>query len=134
MASVLPFNQISIGNSVLAEPAVFVYGTGSITMKGEDNAVTTADGKIHNYRSALSPEARCELKGDFRASADTGDAASNGVDTGVAWPTLGSNITLQLVSSRSATPVDIASFGAVVSAEYDAERNTTSVTITGYEE
>lgn len=134
MASVLPFNQILVGSSTLAAPDAFVYGTGSITMRGEDNAVTTADGKIHNYRAACSYEARCELRGDLRTSADTGDAASGGVDTGVAWPTLGGTIKLQLVPSRGGTPADIISFGAVVSAEYDAERNTTSVTMTGFEE
>lgn len=67
MACTFPFNQVKRGSAVLIPPAAFVYGSGSISVKGDDSAVTTADGLIHNYRNAITPEASCEARGDYRS-------------------------------------------------------------------
>ena len=123
MATVLPFNKIILDNVVIAGPDDFIYGSGRLTLKGEDSAVTTADGKIHNYRSALSPEASVELRGNKCAKA-TGQTEK--------WPTAGGAIKLQLASSLSdASPVDVAEFNGIISVEYDAEQNKSTVSITG---
>lgn len=122
MATVLPFNNITIGGVQVAGPDDFIYGTGRINLKGEDTAVTTADGKIHNYRTALSPEGSVEVRGNKCAKA-TGQTEK--------WPTAGGALVLGFVSSSGATPTEVASFSGIISAEYDGEQNKTTLTIKG---
>lgn len=123
MATVLPFNKITIGGTLVAGPDDFIYGTGNLKLKGEDTAVTTADGKIHNYRSALSPEATVEVRGN-KCAKSTGQTEK--------WPTAGGTIVLALASSLSdASPTEVASFSGIISAEYDGEQNKTTLTIKG---
>ncbi len=128
MSCILPFNQIKSGSTVIASPADFVYGTGRLELKGEDSAVTTADGLIHNYRSAVTYSGSCEVRGDKRLALDTGAPASL---SGQTWPTLETPLTLEYVSARSAEPVTVKTFGGLISVEYDSDLNKSTVTITG---
>lgn len=129
MACVLPFNQITIDGTVVASPADFIYGSGSLTLTGQDSAVTTADGQIHNYRAALTPSARCEFRGDARKK-DTGAPETW---TGQTWPTLSGTVKLEYVASRGANATTVRTFSGLVSCEYDSSQNKTSATITGCE-
>lgn len=129
MACRLPFNQITFNGALLAGPADFVYGTGTLNLKGEDQAVTTADGAIHNYRSALTPDASCELRGDKRLSA-TG-APSTWL--GKTWPSVAGAVKLEYVASRGAAAETVKEFTGILSAEFDSSTNKTSVNITGCE-
>lgn len=110
MSSVLPFDNASLG-AVDVPADEFVHGSGSITLKGEDSAVTTADGRIHNDRIAENFEGACELYGDrtdLDSPAGVGAAA---------------------VFKAGATT--ILSGVGIVSAEYSKDKNTTSISITG---
>lgn len=122
MATVLPFNKIEIGSTVVAGPEDFIYGSGRLSLKGDDNAVTTADGKIHNYRSAQHPEAACEVRGDKLGKA-TGQTEK--------WPTASAPVKLSQVPSRGGTATVVHEFDGIISAEYDGENNKTSFTISG---
>jgi hypothetical protein len=128
MASVFPFNQIKKGGTVVAGPEAFIYGSGAVNYNGEDSANTTADGVIHNYRAALTPTANAELKGDYRHL----DSAYPG--NGKPWPELSKKLAFQQLDSRGATPVDVAEFDGIISVEYDAETNRSSLSMTGGEE
>ncbi len=123
----LPFNQITVDDVVVASPSDFIYGTGTLQLTGQDSAVTTADGRIHNYRSALTPSASCEFKGDARQK-DTGAPASW---DGQTWPSLSGVVKLEYVASRGASPVTIRQFPGLVSCEYDSGQNKTSASISG---
>ena len=127
MACQLPFNQISINGAVVAGPDDFIYGTGQLQLTGQDSAVTTADGRIHNYRSALTPSANCEFRGDARAK----DSGAPAEWDGTTWPALAGLILLQYVASRGATPVTVRQFQGLVSGEYDSNENKTSMNISG---
>lgn len=127
MASVLPFNNITIATVVVAGPLAFVYGTGRLTIRGEDSAQTTADGLIHNYRNSLQYEAACELKGNFMAK----ETASPGTVSGQGWPQLSATVSLGYVSARDAEVVEVKSFSAIITVEYDTENDKSTVTISG---
>ena len=127
MASVLPFNSIKVGESEVAAPSAFIYGSGTLTLNGEDSANTTADGLIHNYRAALTPNATCEVKGDLR-SIDTAHPAD-----AQPWPAMAGSITLQLTATRGGEAVTVKEFEGIISVEYDSQTNRSSVTITGNE-
>lgn len=127
MSSVLPFNHIEIGGVEVAGPNAFVYGTGRVTLRGEDSAQTTADGLIHNYRNAVQNEAACELKGNFMAK----ETASPASLDGQGWPQMSASVTLGYVSARGEEAVDIKTFDAIISVEYDSENDKSTVTITG---
>jgi hypothetical protein len=127
MASVLPFNSIKVGASEVAGPDAFIYGSGKLTLNGEDSANTTADGLIHNYRAALTPNATAEVKGDLR-SIDTAHPAAL-----QPWPAMAGSITLQLTDTRGGTPATVKAFEGIISVEYDSQTNRSSVTITGNE-
>ena len=126
MSLVLPFNQIKIGSSIVAGPDAFAYGSGNYSRKGEDSAVTTADARIHNMRSAQTHDGSCELRGD-QTAIDTGYPG-----TSAPWPVLGGTITLQLVATRGAEGVDVAVINnGIISCEYDTKSGTTKVQIKG---
>lgn len=128
MASVFPFNNIKIGGVQVVGPEDFIYGSGNLTLAGQDAANTTADGLIHNFRSALTPSATAEVKGDKRSldSGHPGDAQP--------WPELGKSLSLGLVSARDGEPVEIKTIeNAIISVEYDSESNRSSLTISGTE-
>jgi len=124
MATVLPFNQIKIGSAVVAGPEDFIYGTGRLSLKGDDNAVTTADGKIHNYRASLHPESSCEVRGDKR------DKSSGQTEK---WPTMCGTIELGLVATKGATATVVHTFDGIISVEYDGENNKSTINISGSE-
>lgn len=128
MASVLPFNSIKVGGTEIAGPDKFIYGSGTLTLAGEDSANTTADGVIHNYRAALTPSAQCELKGDMRGAADSGHPGDS-----QPWPAMSSRVTLQMVATRGGTPVAVKEFDGIISVEYDSQTNRSSVSISGCE-
>lgn len=127
MACVLPFNQISIDDTVVAGPEDFIYGSGQLQLTGQDSAFTTADGRIHNYRSALTPSASCEFRGDAR-NKDTGAPASW---SGQTWPSLSGVVKLELIATRGAPATLVRQFQGLVSCEYDSNANKTSAQISG---
>ena len=126
MSVMLPFNQISIEGTPIAEPADFAYGAGKYSKAGADSAVTTADGRIHNFRSAQSIEASCELLGDMTAH-DTGYPG-----TAAPWPTLPVTVLLErMKTAGDESPDEISEFEGILSMDYDSQSNKTSVTIKG---
>lgn len=127
MACRLPFNQITVGGTKVAGPEDFIYGTGSLTLTGQDSAVTTADGMVHNYRAALTPSATCEFRGDARLK-ETGAPASWDA---AAWPELSGTVKLEYVASRGGAATTVRTFQGLVAAEYDSSQNKTTVNITG---
>ena len=126
MACTFPFNQVKRGSAVLIPPAAFVYGSGSISVKGDYSAVTTADALIHHYRNAITPEASCEARGDY-PSLDT--AAPD--DAGNVWPTLPEELTFELVQTPDGSPTAIRTFSGIVSVEYDTRENKSTISISG---
>jgi hypothetical protein len=127
MACVLPFNCIKVDGVAIAGPADFEYGSGQLTLNGEDSAIVTADGRIHNYRVAITPSSTANLRGDKRSS-ETGYVAGSGQS----WPTLAGTIGLYLMSSLSdAAPTLIRSFAGIISGEYDTQNNRTTLNIQG---
>ena len=127
MASVLPFNQILLDGVELAGPEDFV----ELTLAGEDSAVTTADAMIHNFRSAVTPSATCELLGDKRSKEQ---GAPSTFLTGQSWPEVGGTVVLKYVPSRGGTATTVYTInGALLGIEYNASDNKSSVNISGCE-
>ena len=110
MASVLPFDNAVFGGVAVGADE-FVHGSGSITLKGEDSAVTCADGRIHNDRIAENFEASCELYGDR---------------TDLNSP-LGAGQAVVFNAGES----EVLDGVGIVSAEYSTEKKTTSLSIAG---
>ena len=110
MASKLPFDNAEFGGVPVGKEE-FVHGSGSVTLKGEDTAVTTADNRIHNDRIAENFEGSCELYGD---RTDLDSPAGTGQD----------------VAFKNGTGVIYSGTG-IVSAEYSKEKNTTSISVAG---
>ena len=81
---------------------------------------------IHNYRNAITPEASCEARGDYR-SLDT--AAPD--DAGNVWPTLPEELTFELVQTPDGSPTAIRTFSGIVSVEYDTRENKSTISISG---
>lgn len=106
----LSFNKAVInGASVLQGD--FVSGSGSLSVKGSDKSVTTADGSIHHIRSALSKEASFEAFGD--------------------WTSLSSSCGLSVPVALYSGATLLASFNAIVSASYNSSSRTTSISLQG---
>ena len=135
MGCTFPFNVVKKGAAgttfanatQIVGPEDFIYGTGTINIKGDDSAVTTADGLIHNYRNALTPDAQCDVRGDKR-SLDT--AAPDATDDTV-WPAIGEKLFLGYQATRGGTVTEIASFQGIISVEYDTKENKSSISIQG---
>ena len=125
MSSILPFNQIKKGGQIIAGPEKFIYGSGEVIFAGEDSTSTTADGLIHHFRSASTPTANCDLKGDHR-NLDTGY-----VDDEQPWPARASGLVLEQVPTRDGVAVEVAAFDGIISVEYDSETDQSSVSIQG---
>lgn len=134
MACTFPFNVIKKGAAgttfanatQIVGPEDFIYGTGTINLKGDDSAVTTADGLIHNYRNAITPDAQADVRGDKR-SLDTAAPDSN--DN--VWPALGDTLFLGYQATRGGTVTEIASFQGIISVEFDTKENKSTLSITG---
>lgn len=127
MASILPFNSITIGGVEVAGPDAFVYGSGRLNCRGEDSAVTTANGMIHNYRNAVQYESTVELKGNFMPKETAAPVALDGQ----AWPQLAAVVSLGYVSDRGGVAAEVKSFSALMTVEYDSETDKSTVTISG---
>ena len=127
MPSVLPFNSLTIATVEAAGPDKFVYGTGRLSIRGEDNAVSTADGLIHNYRNAIQYEGACEVKGNIMPK----ETASPVTLTGQGWPQLAAAVVLGYVSVRAGEAAAVATFDAIITVEYDSETDKSTLTITG---
>jgi hypothetical protein len=110
MSSILPFDNAVI-NGTEIETTDFVNGSGSLTEKGSDTSVTTADNRIHNIRKSISRSADFELYGD--------QTSLNSA------PGLGTSCVLKHGSS------EVASFTGIVSASYNSSSLTTSISIAG---
>jgi hypothetical protein len=111
MPSILPFDNIVV-NSVAIPASEFVSGKGTLNMIGNDVAVTTADGRIHNVRQAISSDASCELYGDKTARKTTAPSLS-----------------VPIVLKRGTATV--ASFNGIVAVTYNESSKTSSVSIKG---
>ena len=110
MASVLPFNKVTIGSSTI-DKVDFVSGSGNLTKKGHDKAVTTADGRIHNVREKINRDAKFDAYGDQTAlNSATG---------------LGQSVALFLDSAS------VDSFTGIVTASYNEANKTSSIQIKG---
>jgi len=127
MASLFPFNHIKINDVEIAGPDRFIYGTGRMTVNGEDSALTTADGLIHNYRNAVQHEGACEIRGNFMDQETAAPVTLNGQG----WPQLSATVTLGHVSTRGGEPAVLKSFDGIVTVEYDSENDKSTVTISG---
>ncbi|MPN61158.1 hypothetical protein SDC9_208892 [bioreactor metagenome] len=110
MASLIPFNKI-VSASLTVEPHDFIAGSGTLSVKGIDRTVSTADGVIHHIRQALVREARCEVFGDVSQMNSA--------------PGLASTVSPYYNSTLVAT------FNALISTSYDNSSKTSSVRITG---
>lgn len=111
MATMLRFDSAKIdGTSVTT--AEFVSGSGRITYTGDDVAVTTADGKIHNDRRAKTFSAEFQMYGD-------GKAFETPVGLGV-----------PVSFYRGTATTAIATFTAVVQSTYSANDRTSRISIT----
>ena len=127
MACILPFNCVKVDGVAIAGPADFEYGSGQLTLNGEDSAVVTADGRIHNYRVALTPSGSAALRGDKRSS-ETGYVAADGQS----WPTLAGTLSFYYMASLTdSSPTLIRTFPGIISAEYDTQANRTTLSIQG---
>ena len=127
MASVFPFNQIEIDDSVVIGPDAFIYGSGEFVMAGEDSFETTADGLIHHYRAAMTPTASAEVRG-HRRDFDTAYPADE-----QPWPAKSGKIKISHVAERGGAATKIAEFDGIVGGEYDSMTNKTTLNITGSE-
>lgn len=127
MANVFPFNYIAVNGAKVVGPEDFIYGSGTLNLTGEDSSNTTADGLIHHYRSALTPSATAELRGN-KVSVDTGHPGDD-----QPWPVLSGSLTVGLVEARGDEPIVLKTFEGIIGGEYDSDTNRTSINITGNE-
>jgi len=127
MVSVLPFNHIKLDGVEVAGPDAFVHGTGRLTARGEDSAVTTADGQIHNFRSAMQYEAAAEIKGNAMPK----ETASPATLDGQGWPQLAGTVSLGYVATRGGEPTELKSFSGIITVEYDSETDKSTLSIAG---
>lgn len=65
MAALLPFDYASIDGDAVPQ-TLFVFGSGTISSTDQDITVTTADGRIHNIRQAVSKSATFQAYGNLR--------------------------------------------------------------------
>lgn len=110
MPSKLPFNKATIAG-VTVDVDEFVSGSGSVTLSGEDSNVTTADSRIHNDRLVSHWEGSFEVYGD-RTDLDSGAGLGNAV-------------------ALFLDDTEIHSGTGIVTAEYNDENKTTSISING---
>lgn len=62
-SSVIAFNKISIDGLVISD-SEFVSGSGSLSIRGNDRNVVTADGVIHHFRISRSAGVSFRVYGD----------------------------------------------------------------------
>lgn len=108
MATVLPFDNAVVGATTLATSA-FVHNTGRVNLTGDDVAVTTSDGRIHNIRNKVNARYELQAYGDQTV-----------VET--AAQSLGVTVTLKRDSDTVKTGT------AVNSARYDDTNDVTTIT------
>lgn len=111
MATELHFDNLSVGGTTIAASA-FVSDSGRLTLGGDDGAVSTADGKIHNFRRALTKRGTCSIYGD-----------------GKAYETDGPGLGVTCVFKRGTSTV--ATWTAAVASEYSTNDRTSRLTFTG---
>lgn len=112
--SILPVDSVTIGGVAITK-ADLVHGSAKYTVKGQDTATTTADGRIHNARTFVTKESSFEVYGDA-TELDSADSTDKTKLTGVP-------ITLSYNS------IELDSFTGVVSASYDDSRHTTQISL-----
>ncbi len=110
MATILPFNNVVIG-TLTVPVGEMVRGSGQITVTGEDQVVTTADGLMHYRRNAVEREAEFKCYGNYTA---LNSDAGNGVTC--------------VMKLNTETVI---SFTGIVSAVYKQEDRITEVSIDG---
>lgn len=110
MASLLRFDNCALGTNTLAATS-FVTGSGRVAMAGDDGKVTTADGRIHNFRRTITPKADCELYGNQTV-----------VETAVG---------LGVVCTFKRGTTTVKTFTGVVTAQYQDNTKTTKVSVVG---
>jgi len=120
MATQLRFDNMTIDGTAIAV-ASFVSHSGRITLTGDDGAVSTADGKIHNFRRAINFRAEAEYYGDARAFETDGPGL--GVTVGFLRAAAGLDI------FPDGTDV-VSTITALVDVEYDEANKTSRLSIT----
>lgn len=113
MATLLRFDSVDIGGTTITSDD-FVSGSGRISYVGDDVAVTTANGQIHNDRRAKNFRAEFQMYGDGKAFETVA-------------PSFGT--TVNFYRGNSTTP--IATMTAVVSSTYSANDRTSNISIIG---
>ena len=107
MASYLPIDNATIDGNAIATSA-FVHNTGRLTLNGDDVAVTTADGRIHNIRKKVNARFEFQAYGDQTA-----------------LETAAQSLGVTCVLKRDSTTVKTGT--AVASARYENNQGTTTL-------
>ena len=66
MATNLRFDNLTVAGTAIATTA-FVSHSGRLTLTGDDGAVSTADGRVHNFRRMINKRGECQIYGDGKA-------------------------------------------------------------------
>ncbi|OGV56542.1 MAG: hypothetical protein A2X49_06610 [Lentisphaerae bacterium GWF2_52_8] len=110
MASIFPFNTVSIDDSIIG-PEFFVQGRGVLLCSGSDRVFVGPSGEIKLLRTAVLHKASFQTHGKH--------------------PELSTESSLGAAISISCGSTLLASFSGLVSASYDAAKNTTTFIISG---
>ena len=111
--AILRFNRVEIDGTTIST-AEFVSGSGRLNYVGDDSAVTTADGRVHNVRRARNYRAAFNMYGD-----------------GIAFATEAPGLGKTVKFYRDTTTTAIATFTAVTSCTYNPNDRTSAMTVTG---
>jgi hypothetical protein len=117
MASTLPFNRVKLGSSTIIDYDDFVFGSGTVNMRGNDQRVTTADGKIHIVRQWINAEASCEVFDDQESLSTAQTTQSDLLSTDQ----------YKFIFYDGSTETIVYERGGVVVAEYSQDTMTTQV-------
>lgn len=111
MATYLRFDNVSIDGTAIATSS-FVSHSGRLTLTGDDGAVSTADGRIHNFRRMVNKRGECTLYGDQTA-----------------YETAGPSLGVTCIFKRGTSTVQ--TWTATVSATYNNNDRTTQMSFIG---
>lgn len=117
MASILPFNRVKLGSATIIDTDDFVYGSGAVVLRGNDQRVTTADGKIHNVRQWINAEASCEVFDD-KESLSTAQTAQADLTSASVY---------KFIFYDGSSETTVYERGGIVVAEYSQDTMSTSV-------
>ncbi len=110
--AILRFDSVQIDGTTITDHE-FVSGSGKINYTGDDTAVTTADGRVHNTRRAKNSSAEFSMYG-------------NGMSFKTLAPGLGKVVNFY----RGVATTPIATFTAVVACTYSSSENVSQMSVT----